>query len=156
MNHPARSQARSAARLAAVQALYQQHMEGTALARLLDEFHRHRLGRGIDEDAFGEARYAEAEVPFFDDLVRGVDARRDEIDALVAGKLASGWSLARLDKAMLQVLRAATYELLARADVPAAVVINEYVEVAKAFFDDGQARFVNGILDAVAKEARAG
>ena len=156
MNSPQRSQARSVARLAAVQALYQQHMEGTALARLLDEFHQHRLGRDIDEDAFGDAEYADAEVPFFDDVVRGVDARRDEIDALVAGKLANGWNLARLDKAMLQVLRAGTYELLARADVPAAVVINEYVEVAKAFFDDGQTKFVNGILDAVAKEARAG
>lgn len=156
MNHPARSQARSAARLAAVQALYQQHMEGTALARLLDEFHQHRLGRTIDDEDFAEAEYADAEVPFFDDVVRGVDARRDEIDAAVAGKLASGWSLARLDKTMLQILRAGTYELLARADVPAAVVINEYVEVAKAFFDDGQAKFVNGILDAVAKDARAG
>jgi N utilization substance protein B len=156
MNTPARSKARSAARLAAVQALYQQQMEGTALARLLDEFHQHRLGRTIDEDAFDEAEYADAEVPFFDDVVRGVDARREEIDALVAGKLASGWSLARLDKTMLQILRAGTYELLARADVPAPVAINEYVEVAKAFFDDGQAKFVNGILDAVAKEARAG
>lgn len=156
MNSPARSKARSAARLAAVQALYQQHMEGTALARLLDEFHQHRLGRTIDDEDFAEAEYADAEVPFFDDVVRGVDARRDEIDALVAGKLASGWTLTRLDKAMLQVLRAGTYELLARADVPAAVVINEYVEVAKAFFDDGQAKFVNGILDAVAKDARAG
>jgi N utilization substance protein B len=156
MNTPARSKARSAARLAAVQALYQQQMESTALARLLDEFHQHRLGRTIDEDAFDEAEYAEAEVPFFDDVVRGVDARRDEIDAAVASKLASGWSLARLDKTMLQILRAGTYELLARADVPAAVAINEYVEVAKAFFDDGQAKFVNGILDAVAKDARAG
>lgn len=156
MNHPARSQARSAARLAAVQALYQQHMEGTALARLLDEFHQHRLGRTIDDEDFDEAEYADAEVPFFDDVVRGVDARRDEIDALVASKLASGWTLARLDKAMLQVLRAGTYEIIARADVPAPVAINEYVEVAKAFFDDGQAKFVNGILDAVAKEARAG
>ncbi|MEQ5787088.1 transcription antitermination factor NusB [Erythrobacter sp. NFXS35] len=151
-----RSKARSAARLAAVQALYQQHMEGTALARLLDEFHQHRLGRTIDDDDFDDAEYADAEVPFFDDVVRGVDARRDEIDALVAGRLAAGWSIARLDKAMLQVLRAGTYELLARSDVPAAVAINEYVEVAKAFFDDGQAKFVNGVLDAVAKDARAG
>lgn len=156
MNQPARSQARSAARLAAVQALYQQHMEGTALARLLDEFHQHRLGRTIDDDDFDDAEYADAEVPFFDDVVRGVDARRDEIDALVAEKLAAGWSLERLDKTMLQVLRAGTYELIARVDVPAAVTINEYVEVAKAFFDDGQAKFVNGILDAVAKGARAG
>jgi N utilization substance protein B len=156
MNHPARSKARSAARLAAVQALYQQHMEGTALVRLLDEFHQHRLGRTIDDDDFDDAEYADAEVPFFDDVVRGVDARKDEIDALVAGKLAAGWSIARLDKTMLQVLRAGTYELIARVDVPAAVTINEYVEVAKAFFDDGQAKFVNGILDAVARDARSG
>lgn len=154
MNQPAKSQARSAARLAAVQALYQLQMEGTALARLLDEFHQHRLGRTIDDDDFDDAEYAHAEVPFFDDIVRGVDARRDEIDALVAAKLASGWSLARLDKTMLQILRAGTYELIARVDVPTAVTINEYVEVAKAFFDDGQAKFVNGILDAVAKEGR--
>ena len=154
MNQPARSKARSAARLAAVQALYQQHMEGTAMARLLDEFHQHRLGRTIDDDDFDDAEYVHAEVPFFDDVVRGVDARRDEIDALVADKLAAGWSIARLDKTMLQVLRAGTYELIARVDVPAAVTINEYVEVAKAFFDDGQAKFVNGILDAVAKGAR--
>jgi N utilization substance protein B len=156
MNSPARSKARSSARLAAVQALYQQHMEGTALAKLLDEFHQHRLGRTIDDDDFEDAEYAEAEVPFFDDVVRGVDARRDEIDALLASKLAAGWTLARLDQAMLQVLRAGTYELLARQDVPVAVAISEYVDVAKAFFDDGQAKFVNGVLDAVAKEARAG
>jgi N utilization substance protein B len=155
MNQPTRSKARSAARLAAVQALYQQHMEGTALARLLDEFHQHRLGRAIDDDAFGDTEYADADVPFFDDVVRGVDARRDEIDTVIAGKLADGWSLTRLDKAMLQVLRAGTYELIARFDVPAPVTINEYVDVAKAFFDDGQAKFVNGILDAVAKELRA-
>jgi len=154
MNHPARSKARSAARLAAVQALYQQHMEGTAVVRLLDEFHQHRLGRTIDDDDFDDAEYADAEVPFFDDVVRGVDARKDEIDTLVADKLAAGWSIARLDKTMLQVLRAGTYELIARVDVPAAVTINEYVEVAKAFFDDGQAKFVNGILDAVARDAR--
>ncbi len=149
MNTPARSQARSTARLAAVQALYQQQMENTPLAKLLDEFHQHRLGKVIDEDEF-----ADAEVDFFDDLVRGVDARREEIDALLVSKLADGWTLARLDKTMLQVLRAGAYELLARADVPSAAAINEYVDVAKAFFDDREAKFVNGILDAVAQEAR--
>jgi len=149
MNTPARSQARSTARLAAVQALYQQQMENTPLAKLLDEFHQHRLGKVIDEDEF-----ADAEVEFFDDLVRGVDARREEIDALLVSKLADGWTLARLDKTMLQVLRSGSYELLARADVPSAAAINEYVDVAKAFFDDREAKFVNGILDAVAQEAR--
>jgi len=145
-----RSQARSAARLAAVQALYQQHMEGTALAKLLDEFHQHRLGKEIDEELF-----AEAEVDFFDDIVSGVDARRDEVDERVVSKLAEGWTLARLDKTMLQILRCGTYELLARNDVPAAAAINEYVDVAKAFFDDREAKFVNGILDAVAKDIRS-
>jgi len=154
MNTPARSQARSTARLAAVQALYQIQMEGTALNKLLDEFHQHRLGREVDdEDHEGEV-FADAEVEFFDDIVRGVDARRDEIDALLVSKLAGGWTLARLDKTMLQILRAGAYELIARADVPAAAAISEYVDVAKAFFDDREAKFVNGILDAAAKDAR--
>ncbi len=160
MNHAPksglRSLARSAARLAAVQALYQFQMEQTAVAKLLDEFHQHRLGRAVDDEGADEPVYAEAEVEFFDDVVRGVAARVEEIDALLASKLAAGWTTARLDKTMLQVLRAGTYELLARRDIPVAVAINEYVEVAKAFFDDTEARFVNGVLDAVAKDARGG
>ena len=148
MTDNSRSQARSVARLAAVQALYQQHMERTPIPRLLDEFHQHRLGAEIEDVAF-----AEAEVAFFDDIVRGVDARRDEIDALVTAKLAEGWTIARLDKTMLQILRAGSYELIARADVPKAAAISEYVDVAKAFFDDREAKFVNGVLDAVAKGA---
>lgn len=155
MNTPARSQARSAARLAAVQALYQMQMEGTALARLLNEFHQHRLGREVDdEDHEGEV-FADAEVDFFDDIVSGVDARREEIDELLVGKLADGWTIARLDKTMLQILRAGAYELIGRADVPTSSVINEYVDVAKAFFDDREAKFVNGILDAIGKDVRS-
>jgi N utilization substance protein B len=149
MNTPARSTARSAARLAAVQALYQLQMEQTPLARLLNEFHQHRLGAEIEE-----AQYAEAEVAFFDDLVSGVAARRDEIDALLSDRLAQGWSLARLDKTMLQILRAGAYELLARADVPTGAAIGEYVDVAHAFFEEREAKFVNGVLDAVAKAVR--
>ena len=154
MNTPSRSQSRSAARLAAVQALYQIQMEKTPLNRLLDEFHQHRLGREVDdEDHEGEV-YADAEVDFFDDIVRGVDARREEIDAKLTDKLSEGWTLVRLDKTMLQILRAGAYELMARADVSKATAISEYVDVAKAFFDDREAKFVNGILDAVAKEVR--
>lgn len=144
------SQARAAARLAAVQALYQHQMEGTVVVRLLDEFHQHRIGQEIE----GE-EYAEADVTFFDDVVRGTIARRDEIDGLLSAKLAEGWSITRLDKTMLQILRAGAYELLARADVPVASAISEYVDVAKAFFDDREAKFVNGVLDAVAKEVRS-
>lgn len=155
MNTPTRSQARSAARLATVQALYQMQMEGTALARLLNEFHQHRLGREVDdEDHEGEV-FVDAEVDFFDDIVSGVDARRKEIDELLVGKLADGWTIARLDKTMLQILRAGAYELMARADVPTATAINEYVDVAKAFFDDREAKFVNGILDAIGKDVRS-
>lgn len=144
-----RSRSRSAARLAAVQALYQMEMEGTPLPMLLREFHEHRLGATIED-----VTYAPAEQPFFDDVVKGVDARREEIDALIAAKLASGWTLERLDKPMRQILRAGTYELLARIDVPTGSVISEYVDVAHAFYDKREAGFVNGLLDAVAKAAR--
>jgi len=149
MTKSARSAARSAARLAAVQALYQRHMEGTPTAKLLDEFHQHRLGKEIEED-----QYADAEVEFFDDVVSGVIARDEEIDTLVASKLAEGWTLVRLDKTMVQILRCGTYELLARADVPKATAISEYVDVAHAFFDEREAKFVNGVLDAIGKEVR--
>jgi len=144
-----RSKARAAARLAAVQALYQHAMEATPTARLLHEFHQHRLGAEIDDD-----QYAEAETAFFDDVVRGAIARSDEIDALIAGKLAEGWTLARLDKTMVQILRAGAYELLARKDVPTGAAISEYVDVAHAFFDAREAKFVNGVLDAIGKDVR--
>jgi N utilization substance protein B len=142
--------ARSAARLAAVQALYQQEMEGTHLPRLLDEFHRHRLGATIED-----VEYADAEVDFFDDVVRGVDARRAEIDTLISRRLSEGWTLERLDRPLRQIVRAATYELIARPDVPTRSVISEYVDVADAFYDKRETGFVNGLLDAVAKDARA-
>ncbi len=144
-----RSLSRSAARLAAVQALYQLEMEPTALAPLLHQFHEHRLGATIEG-----ATYADAEQSFFDDVVRGVDARRTEIDELVTANLAKGWALERLDRPMRAILRAGTYELIARPDVPKASVISEYVDVAKAFYDKKESGFVNGLLDAVAKGAR--
>lgn len=144
-----RSKSRSAARLAAVQALYQIEMEGTPIAVLLNEFHHHRLGATIED-----VTYAQAEESFFDDIVTGVDKRRAEIDALIAARLSAGWSLDRLDKPMCQILRAGTYELLARADVGTGSVISEYVDVAHAFYEKREAGFVNGLLDAVAKDVR--
>jgi len=146
----ARSTSRSAARLAAVQALYQQEMEGTPLARLLKEFHDHRLGATIEDE-----KYHEAEIDFFDDIVAGVDARKSDIDQAVAGKLATGWTLERLDRPMRAILRAGTYELIARPDVPVGTVISEYVDVAHAFFDKRESGFVNGLLDAIAKNVRS-
>ena len=146
---PNRSGARAAARLAAVQALYQHEMERTPVPRLLTEFHHHRLGATIEG-----AEYADAEVDFFDDLVKGATARAGDIDLAIEGKLASGWTLARLDKPMKAILRCGTYELLARADVPVGAVISEYVDVAHAFYERREAGFVNGLLDAIAKEVR--
>lgn len=144
------SKARAAARLAAVQALYQFEMEQTRLPTLLDEFHRHRLGAEIED-----AQYANADVAFFDDVVSGTIARQEEIDGHIAAKLAEDWKLERLDRTMLQILRCGTYELLARADVPTGAVIGEYLDVAHAFFDPKEAKFVNGVLDAVARAVRA-
>ena len=144
-----KNQSRSAARLGAVQALYQHQMEGTHLPTLLDEFHRHRLGAEIEG-----LQFAEAEITFFDDVVKGSLARAEEIDAAITLRLAEGWRIERLDKTMLQILRAGTYELLARPDVPTPTVISEYIDVAHAFFDAREAKFVNGVLDGVAKAVR--
>jgi len=147
MNEKSRS--RSAARLAAVQALYQHTMEKTPVAQLLHEFHQHRLGAEIEDE-----QYAEADIAFFDDVVKGTAARLEEIDGLIEAKLAEGWSLGRIDRTLHQILRAGTYELLARPDVPVGSVINEYLDVAHAFFDAKDTRFANGLLDGIAKDVR--
>jgi len=144
-----RSRSRSAARLAAVQALYQQEMEGTPVPALLHEFHEHRLGATI-----GDETYHAAEREFFDDVVTGAEAKRGEIDRLISARLAEGWSLERLDRPMRAILRAGAYELIARPDVPVGSVISEYVDVAHAFYDKRESGFVNGLLDAIAKEIR--
>ena len=145
-----RSLSRSAARLAAAQALYQMEMEGTPLPKLLHEFHEHRLGATIED-----AQYHDAERDFFDDIVQGVSARREEIDGLIAGRLAEGWTLERLDRPMRAILRAGAYELIARTDVPVGSAISEYVDVAHAFYDKRESGFVNGLLDAIAKDVRS-
>jgi len=141
--------ARSAARLAAVQALYQREMQGGSVPALLHEFHRHRLGATIEG-----AEYREADVDFFNDVVAGAGAREAELDGLITGALAEGWTLDRLDRPMRALLRAGVYELLARPDVPAAAVVDEYVDVAHAFYAAREAGFVNGLLDTVARKVR--
>ena len=102
-----------------------------------------------------DAQYIDAEREFFDDIVTGVGSRCAEIDAAISARLAKGWSLERLDRPMRAILRAGAYELIARADVPVGSVISEYVDVAHAFYDKRESAFVNGLLDAIAKEARA-
>ncbi len=119
------------------------------MPRLLKEFHDHRLGATMED-----AQYHDAERDFFDDVVSGAHARREEIDTLIGARLAEGWSLERLDRPMRAILRAGAYELIARPDVPVGSVISEYVDVAHAFYDKRESGFVNGLLDAIAKSAR--
>ena len=148
-------QARSVARLAAVQALYQMEVSSVGAEAVIREFSEHRFDRDADPDPDGaETPLATADEAFFADLVRGVVAHQKAVDAAVAKKLASGWRLDRLDATARAILRAGAYELIHRRDVPTEVVIDEYVELAKSFFEGPEPGFVNGALDAVAQDAR--
>lgn len=141
---------RSSARLAAVQALYQMDLAATDVDKVITEFTLHRLpdaGRG--EGIHG------ADPVFFSDILRGVVRRQRDIDPAIDQTLATGWRLFRVDSILRAILRAATFELLERPDVPAKVVINEYINVAKAFFNDEEPKVVNGVLDRLAHDARA-
>ncbi len=146
-SEPGRRGRRSVARLAAVQALYQIDLTATPPEQVIAEFLSHRL------DEIGGKGAADA--VFFSELVGGVVARRTEIDALLAPLLAEGWTIERLEKVLRAILRAGAFEMLARGDVPAAVVIDEYVRVAHAFFSEREPGVVNGILDRLARTVRA-
>lgn len=151
---PAR-QARSVARLAAVQALYQMEIAGLGVEAVVREFSDHRFAAPIEGEIAGpESFLADADEPFFAAIVRGVVDDQAAIDRAIVRRLAQGWKLERLDATVRAILRAGTYELAHRPDVPSEVVINEYVELAKAFFDPTEAGFVNGALDSVARDVR--
>ena len=145
-------QARSVARLAAVQALYQMEVTGSGVEAVIREFSEHRFDRAIEGEE--SAPLASADETFFADLVRGVVGAQREIDAAIVKRLASGWRLERLDATVRAILRSGAFELAHRADVPVEVVIDEYVELAKSFFDGPEPGFVNGALDRVAKDVR--
>jgi len=140
---------RSAARLAALQALYQLEITGSAPDEVIEEFIEHRFGRGSEN---GTPRHDQ---DFFSDLVHGVLKHQVEIDRAIAKALAQGWTLARIDSILRALLRAASYELVARRDVPVKVVIDEYVELARDFFDGEEPGFVNAVLDRLAHRKRA-
>lgn len=149
---------RANARLAAVQALYQMEVAGAGVEAVLREFSDHRFGGNIESDddqaAVGADQLADADEAFFGDIVRGVVSHQQEIDAAVTKRLAANWRLERLDATLRATLRSATYELMHRSDVPTEVVLDEYVEIAKAFFAKTDSGFVNGALDAVARDVR--
>ena len=142
---------RGAARLAAVQALYQMDMAGTGLNEILAEFESHWLGREVEG-----AQYLPAEAAFFRDIVGGFTAEQRRLDPLIDQALASGWPLKRVEAIVRAVLRAGSYELDKRPDIPARVVVSEYVGVANAFVDREETGMVNAVLDALARKFRAG
>lgn len=142
--------ARAAARLAAVQALYQMEIAGADAASVCREFEEHRLGAEIEG-----VRYPKADIALFRDIVRGAVAQQALIDQLTNRSLVEKWPLGRIDPTLRALFRAAGHELVARPDIPPKVTIGEYVEVAKAFFGDGrEAKFVNAVLDHMAREVR--
>ncbi len=141
--------ARSAARMAAVQALYQMDVAGTALDDVIHEFVTIRFPAKEADAIRG------ADPQFFSDILRGVVRAQRDIDPMVDNALAAGWKLVRVDSILRAILRAGVFELKERRDVPAKVAINEYINVAHAFFDEDEPRVVNGILDRLARVLRA-
>jgi N utilization substance protein B len=143
---------RSRARLAAAQALYQMEMAGDDAGDVVTEFRSHRLG--FEKDSGEGEMMAEADEALFADIVEGVVARQVEIDKAIAGSLNPGWTLDRIDATLRALLRAATFEIIGRADVPARVILDEYVRVADAFFGDTEVGFANGVLNGLARQTR--
>lgn len=141
---------RAAARLAAVQALYQMDVAGKGVNDVLAEFESHWIGQEVEGD-----QYNEAEVAFFRDVVQGVLADQVFLDRTTNDLLAEGWPLKRVEAVMRAVLRAAAFELKKRKDVPARVVITEYVDVAGAFLARDETGMVNAVLDRLARNMRA-
>lgn len=142
-------QGRSVARLAAVQALYQMDATGVGVETVVREFRDHRFGADLEGEAL-----AQADEPFFGDLARGVVKGQKDIDVAISQRLAPGWKLGRLDATVRAILRCAAFELRYRPEIPLEVVINEYLEITKSFFDGTEAGFVNGLLDSISRDDR--
>lgn len=141
--------ARRAARVAAVQAIYQMELTGVDAETVVREFREHRFGR--DElGALGEPDFM-----FFDALVKGVPHHQNEVDKTIADSLSANWRLSRVDSILRAILRSGTFEMIGRRDVPAKVVISEYLEIAHAFFEGDEPAFINAALDRIAHRKRA-
>ncbi len=147
---PAPVSKRSVSRLAAVQALYQMELVGTDLSIIITEFADFRLGKEVDE-----AQLRKADKAFFEELVRGVIAHQLELDPEIKSFLSQNWRLSRLDSTLRAILRVGALELLKRKDVPARVVISEYIDISHAFFEGDEPKVVNGVLDKLARQYRA-
>ncbi len=144
-----RRELRSAARLAAVQALYQMDVAKKGINEILAEFESHWIGQEVEGD-----RYKPAELAFFRNILEGVLAEQGEVDVLVDRALQQGWPLHRVEAVLRAILRAGAYELLSRKDVPARVAIVEYTDIAGAFFEGEEVGMVNAVLDNLARRLR--
>ncbi|MEW9615775.1 transcription antitermination factor NusB [Shinella sp. S4-D37] len=140
---------RGAARLAAVQALYQMDIGGTGVLEVVAEYEAHRLGQEVDGDT-----YLKADASWFRSIVAGVVRDQRLLDPMIGAALQDDWALSRVDSTVRAILRAGTFELKERKDVPVAVIVTEYVEIAKAFFEDEEPKLVNAVLDRIAKQLR--
>ena len=148
-NEGRRANRRGAARLAAVQALYQMDIGGTGVLEVVAEYEAHRLGQELD----GET-YLKADASWFRSIVSGVVREQTRLDPLIGSALQDDWALSRLDSTVRAILRAGTFELLDRKDVPVPVIVTEYVEIAHAFFEEDEPKLVNAVLDRIAKQVR--
>jgi transcription antitermination protein NusB len=149
-NHGIDMAGRRAARLAAVQAVYQMELTGLDAEAVIDEFLAHRFPPDLELTPAGRP-----DEDFFSDIVRGVPRRQTDIDSAIAKCLADDWKFSRIDSILRAILRAAAYELVGRPDVPAKAVIDEYLEITHAFFQGDEVGFVNAALDRMARDKRA-
>lgn len=140
---------RGAARLAAVQALYQMDVGGTGVLEVVAEYEAHRLGQDIDGDV-----YRRADAAWFRSIVAGVVENQATLDPTIRSALTEDWPLSRLDSTLRAILRAGAFELSLRGDVPIAVIISEYVDIATAFYSDEEPKLVNAVLDRLARRYR--
>jgi N utilization substance protein B len=144
-----RANQRGAARLAAVQALYQMDLSGTGVLEIVAEYENFRLGQELDGD-----QYLKADASWFRSIVSGVVKEQRTLDPVIADCLVEGWPLSRLDATLRAILRAGVFELRERKDVPSPVIITEYVEIANAFFNEEEPKLVNAVLDSAARKIR--
>ena len=154
MAAPPKTRPRTASRFAAVQALFQSEQAQTSPETVIDEFVRHRLGELPGTGSFEDGRIPDALVPLFARIVREATQQQDRVDALLAETLSADWPLARIEAVLRAILRAGAYEIAFRKDVPARVVISEYVDVTHGFYGEDEPGLVNAVLDAVAREVR--
>ncbi|PSH67890.1 transcription antitermination factor NusB [Phyllobacterium brassicacearum] len=140
---------RGVARLAAVQALYQMDVAGTGVLEVVAEYEAHRLGKEVDG-----TQYLDADPQWFRAIVSGVVADQTSLDPMIRQALMEDWPLSRLDSTLRAILRAGIWELKDRVDVPTAVIVSEYVDIAKAFYTDEEPKLVNAVLDRLAFEIR--